>query len=92
MTLSVTQYGELMGSISQVGADALEPDEKANFYRYPVKISLEKNYLESKDTRIPLMSGMAITANIKLRDKRLISLISDIFVEQVDSVKKIRQQ
>ena len=87
-----TQYGELMGSISQVGADALEPDEKANFYRYPVKISLEKNYLESKDTRIPLMSGMAITANIKLRDKRLISLISDIFVEQVDSVKKIRQQ
>ena len=73
-------------------ADALEPDQKANYYRYPVKIDLDKNYLENKNVKVPLMSGMAITANIKLRDKRLISLISDIFVEQVDSIKKIRQQ
>lgn len=87
-----TQYGELIGDIAQVGADALEPDQTADYYRYPVKIDLDKNYLENKEVRVPLMSGMAITANIKLRDKRLISLISDIFVEQVDSVKKIRQQ
>ena len=87
-----TQYGELIGDIAQIGADALEPDQKASYYRYPVKIDLDKNYLENKNVKVPLMSGMAITANIKLRDKRLISLISDIFVEQVDSIKKIRQQ
>ena len=87
-----TQYGELVGSIAQIGADALEPDQKANYYRFPVKIRLDKNDLENKDVKVPLISGMAITANIKLRDKRLISLVSDIFVEQVDSIKKIRQQ
>ena len=86
------QYGELIGRVIQVGADALEPDQKANYYRYPVKISLNQNYLENKKVRVPLRSGMAITANIKLRDKKLISLISDIFVDQVDSIKKIRQQ
>ena len=35
---------------------------------------------------------MAVTANLKLRDKRLISLISDLLVDQTDSIKGIRQQ
>ena len=59
-----TQYGELEGFISQIGADALPPDSKANYYRYPVKLKLNKPYLEYKGTKIPLRSGMAITANI----------------------------
>ena len=87
-----TQYGELVGRVAQIGADALEPDQKANYYRFPVKINLDKNYLENKSIKVPLLSGMSITANIKLRDKRVISLISDIFVKQVDSIKNIRQQ
>ena len=87
-----TQYGELKGTVDQIGADALPPDQKANFYRYPVKLELDRPYLERKGVKIPLRSGMAITANIKLRDKRLISLISDMFVGQTDSIRSIRQQ
>ena len=87
-----TQYGELEGSVGQIGADALPPDQKANFYRYPVKLTLNKPYLEHKGIKVPLRSGMAITANLKLRDKRLISLISDMFVSQTDSIRRIRQQ
>lgn len=87
-----TQYGELKGTVDQIGADALPPDQKANFYRYPVKLELDRPYLERKGVKIPLRSGMAITANIKLRDKRLISLVSDMFVDQTDSIRSIRQQ
>lgn len=87
-----TRYGELEGGVSQIGADALPPDEKANYYRYPVKLTLNQPYLESKGIKVPLRSGMAITANLKLRDKRLISLISDMFVDQTDSIRSIRQQ
>ena len=87
-----TQYGELKGSVGQIGADALPPDTKANFYRYPVKIKLNKPYLEHKGIKVPLRSGMAITANLKLRDKRLISLLSDMFVDQTESIRSIRQQ
>ena len=36
---------------------------------------------------IPLKPGMSISANLRLRDKPIISLVSDIFVEQLDSVK-----
>jgi HlyD family secretion protein len=87
-----TRYGELESKVSQVAADALPPDEKLDFYRFPVKLQLQKPYLESRGTRIPLQSGMAVTANLKLREKRVISLVSDLLVEQVDSVRSIRQQ
>ena len=87
-----TQYGELKADVSQIGADALPPDQKANFYRYPVKLEIEKPYLEREGIKVPLRSGMAITANMKLRDKRLISLISDMFVDQTESIRSIRQQ
>ena len=87
-----TRYGELVGKISQIGADALAPDKTAGFYRYPVKLSLKRAYLETNGVKVPLRSGMSVNANIKLRDKRLISLVSDIFVDQTESIKSIRQQ
>lgn len=87
-----TQYGELEGTISQIGADALPPDQKAGYYRFPVQITIKKPFLQRKDVKIPLRSGMAITANIKLRDKRVISLLSDMLVDQTDSIRNIRQQ
>ncbi len=87
-----TRYGELEGEVTQIGADALPPDANFNFYRFPVKLSLNRSYLQTKDIKVPLRSGMAITANLKLREKRVISLVSDIFVDQTDSIKSIRQQ
>ena len=87
-----TRYGELKGEITNVGADVLEPDLKQDYYRYPVTVKLDRPYLELKETKIPLRSGMAITANIKLRDKRLISIVSDMFINQTESIKTLRQQ
>ena len=87
-----TRYGELEAEVKQIGADALPPDQSANYYRFPVKLKLEKFYLKNKNIKTPLRSGMAVTANLKLRDKRLISLISDLLVDQTDSIKGIRQQ
>ena len=87
-----TQYGELEGTVSQIGADALPPDQKAGYYRFPVQITIKQPFLQRKEIKIPLRSGMAITANIKLRDKRVISLISDMLVDQTDSIRNIRQQ
>jgi len=87
-----TRYGELEGRVAQIGADALPPDESANFYRFPVKLMLDRSYLQSDGVKIPLRSGMAITANLKLREKRVISLISDLLVDQTESVKTLRQQ
>jgi len=87
-----SRYGELPAYITQIGADALPPDSTYNFYRFPVKLKLKRYQLERDGISIPLKSGMSVTTNLKLRDKRVISLISDIFVDQTDSIKSIRQQ
>ena len=78
--------------MSQIAADALPPTPTQDFYRFPVKLLLEKSTLETQGISIPLKSGMAITTNLKLRDKRVISLISDVFVDQTDSIRSLRQQ
>ena len=88
-----TRYGELTGSVAQIGADALPPDSTTtNKYVFPVVLSLNSSVLENKGVKIPLRSGMSVTANLRLRDKRLISLVSDMLVDQSDSVRSIRQQ
>jgi len=86
-----TRYGELKGSVALVGADALPPDATNQNYRYPVRINLEKPWLETGGIRIPLRSGMAITSNLRIREKRLITLVSDFFAGQLDSLKALRQ-
>ena len=87
-----SRYGEIPGKISHIGADALEPSTTQSFYRFPVKLQLERSTLELKGASIPLKPGMSISTNLKLRDKRVISLISDIFVDQTDSIRSLRQQ
>jgi len=87
-----TRYGEIKGEVTQIGADAFPPDQLRNFYRFPVKLKLDRFYLESDGIKIPLQAGMAITTNLKLREKRVISLISDLLVDQTDSLKSLRQQ
>jgi HlyD family secretion protein len=86
-----TRYGELEGVVSQIGADALPPDPRTNYYRFPVKLTLNRAYLKAQGVTIPLRAGMAITANLKLREKRLISLLSDLLVNQTESIKSLRQ-
>ena len=86
-----TEFGELKGKISSIGADVMPPDSENGFYRYPVKIELESNYLSNNGLQVPVISGMAISANIKLRDKRLISIVSDIFSSNKDALKQLRQ-
>ena len=86
------RYGELEGTVIKVGADALPPTPEQKFYRYPVSIQLNRDSLSYRGASIPLQSGMAISTNIKLRDKRVISLLSDMLVEQIDPVRALRSQ
>ena len=84
------RYGELEGVVKLIGADALPPNRATNFFHYPIDIELEKDWLENKDLKIPLRSGMAITSNLIIRDKRVISIVGDFFTGQLNSIKALR--
>ena len=55
-------------------------------------IELSRSQLRTRDgTTIPLQSGMTVTTNLKLRDRRLIELLSDLFSNRGESLKRLRQ-
>ena len=86
-----TQFGYIDGVIKSIGADAKSPNEENKTYTFPVEIELKKNYLSTDGIKIPIKSGMSITANIKLREKRLISVVSDLFSNNYDALQRLRQ-
>lgn len=87
-----SEFGDIDGEVTSVGSDALPPDEEHQYYRFPVKVSLDNQILETKNGReIPLQSGMSTTVNIKVREKRtVLSLFTELFTDKVESLKQVR--
>ncbi len=85
-----TKFGDLDGKVSRIAADALEPDATNPAYRFPVIINLDSLVLKSNGRNLPLKSGMSVQANLRLREKRLISIVTDLFSRNVDGLKSLR--
>jgi HlyD family secretion protein len=85
-----TEFGDVKGKLISIGSDALPPDQNNPTYRFPAKVQLEKQYLETNGRRINLQSGMSLTANIKIRDRTVMSLFTDFFVTNTEKLKFVR--
>lgn len=86
-----SQFGDIKGQVINVGSDALPPDQIYQFYRFPATISLDKQYLDAHGRKIPLQSGMSISANIRVReDRTVMNLFTEMFTKQFDSLKEVR--
>ncbi|MBE7382025.1 MAG: HlyD family efflux transporter periplasmic adaptor subunit [Leptolyngbya sp. SIO1E4] len=79
-----SEFGDVDGTVTHIGSDALPPDQVNPVYRFPTEIDLESQTLGDALT---LQSGMAVTANIKLRERRVITILSDLFVRKIDSLR-----
>jgi hemolysin D len=86
-----SEFGDIKGEIIEVASDALPPEQTHPYYRFPVKISLNRQSLNVKGRDISLQSGMSITANIKVREeRRVISFFTELFTKQVETLKEVR--
>ncbi|MDM9383447.1 HlyD family efflux transporter periplasmic adaptor subunit [Chlorogloeopsis sp. ULAP01] len=86
-----SEFGDIKGTISWVGSDALPPDNIHSYYRFPVKVRLESQSLDIKGKTLSLQSGMSISTNIKVREKRtVISLFTELFTKQIETLKEVR--
>jgi HlyD family secretion protein len=85
-----TEFGDVKGKLISIGSDALPPDQANPTYRFPAKVQLEKQYLETNGRKINLQSGMSLTANIKIRDRTVMSLFTDFFVTNTEKLKFVR--
>ena len=84
---SYSEFGDIEGTVTRIGTDALPPDEVYPFYRFPAEVTLEGQQLISNGIPLDLRSGMSLSANINLRKRRIITFFTDIFVQKVDALK-----
>lgn len=84
------EYGDIKGELSWVGSDALPPDQIRNYYHFPAKIRLNRQTLLINNRELPLQSGMSVSTNIKLRKRTILSIFTDLFMKQVESLKFVR--
>ena len=84
------EFGYIQGTLTKLGSDVLPPDQRSPQYRFPATVSLEQQSVEFGDQKLNLQSGMGISANIKLRSRPVITIVSDLFTKQMDGVKRFR--
>ena len=80
-------FAPIEGIVESIGSDVLEPDEKFNYYRFPVTVKLTKSFIEHKGKELPLITGMSLSANIILRQRPVISLFTETLMPFWDSLE-----
>ncbi|RMF22398.1 MAG: HlyD family efflux transporter periplasmic adaptor subunit, partial [Cyanobacteria bacterium J083] len=87
-TFPFSEYGDIKGKVVSIGSDALQPDQVYNFFRLPVRIELDNQYLPIEDKKIDLQSGMSVSVNIRVRENRtVLSLFYEQFTNTVETFK-----
>ena len=84
------EFGYIRGSLISIGSDSLPPDSDSPRVYFPATVSLKQQSVLAGDQELNLQSGMGIIANIKLRSRPAISIITDIFTRQMEGVKRFR--
>ncbi len=84
-----SDFGIIEGKVRSISSDALPPNPQlGKGYRFPAKISLDKQYLELKNKKqLPLQVGMSLTANIKLRKVSYLQLLLNTFQQKTDALR-----
>lgn len=85
-----SEYGDVKGELIWIGSDALPPDQIRPFYTFPAKVKLRKQSLAIRGKAVQLQSGMSISANIRVRDRTVMSIFTDLFNSTTDSLKNVR--
>ena len=87
-----TQFGSINSYLKNIGEEVLPPDQLNPQPRFPAYVELSKQYLERDNKKYYLRSGQSVTVNFIVRDKPVITLVSDIFSKAWDSLRGIKSE
>jgi HlyD family secretion protein len=89
-TFPFTQFGAIPGRIKAVSSYSLPADAQHTEPRFPAYVSLQRNYLERGGRPYPVGPGQSVQVNVILRQKRVITLLTDVVDRAFDSLRRIR--
>jgi HlyD family secretion protein len=97
-TFPANDFGYVPAKVERIGSDALTPEEQtkvlgtqAEGLHFPVILHLNRQSIPLPNrSSVPLQAGMALTADIKLRERRVISLLTGLFEDQRRNLQRLR--
>jgi len=87
-----SEYGYLDGHVSRIGVDALDPSAGVNQQRantFPLQVTLDTNPVKAP-LIAKLKPGMQVSALIVVRQRPVITLLTDTFTKGSESLKNSR--
>ena len=85
-----TQYGDIPGELKRVGKQSLEPDQQNSEPRFPVQVLLKRQYVEKNGKRLHVSAGQSVAVNFVVREKPVMSLLTDSFEKALDALRGIK--
>ena len=85
-----TEFGSIPGRLKRIGNESHPKDEHLDVPHFPAYVALDKPFLQKDGVRHRLMSGQTVSVNLVVRDKRVISLLTDAVQKAFDSLRRIR--
>jgi len=85
-----SEFGDVKGELVWIGSDVLPPDQVQPYYRFPAKVRMREQALVGKGRKIRLQSGMAVTANIKVRKRSVMSIFTEMFTKNTEGLRFVR--
>ena len=85
-----TQFGSIKGQLKLIGEEVLPADQQNPQSRFPVLVSLDKQYLNLNKKKYEVKSGQSVTVNFIVREKRLITLLTDTIEKTFDALRGIK--
>jgi hemolysin D len=92
-----SDYGRIPATVLRIGSDALTPEEQtrvlgtsASGLYFPAVLQLQRQTLQAGRRAIPLQAGMSLTADLHLRDRRFISVLTGLLEDQRRGLERMR--
>ncbi|MFN6133417.1 MAG: HlyD family efflux transporter periplasmic adaptor subunit [Synechococcaceae cyanobacterium] len=94
---NASDFGYVPAKVISIGSDALTAEEQkralgtdiSGLY-YPAVLKLSRQFITLKSKNVPLQSGMTLTADIKLRERRPINILFSFLEDQRRNLERLR--
>lgn len=87
-----TQFGSVKGNLRSIAEESLDPDQTNNQIRFPGYVTLSQQFLTKNDKNYYLKSGQTVSVNFIVRDKPLITILTDVISNSWDSLRGIKTE
>ncbi len=96
-TFPSVDYGRIDATVATVSTDALTSEKQkealgneASGLHYPATLTLKRQTLQAGSKQIALQPGMTLSADIQLRQRRMLSVVAGFFEDKLRNLERMR--